>query len=56
MPRWQSHGVVAGPRAGRRLLGTLEGVEVRVHYYESKDLARFGEVGKFRPELAEKFL
>jgi len=26
-----------------------------VHYYESKDLARFGEVGKFRPELTEKF-
>ncbi len=26
-----------------------------MHYYESDDLKRFGEVGKFRPELAEKF-
>jgi alkylhydroperoxidase/carboxymuconolactone decarboxylase family protein len=26
-----------------------------MHYYESKDLARFAEVGKFRPELMEKF-
>lgn len=24
-------------------------------YYEPKDLARFGEIGKFRNELAEKF-
>jgi len=24
-------------------------------YYEPKDLARFGEIGKFSPELAEKF-
>jgi alkylhydroperoxidase/carboxymuconolactone decarboxylase family protein len=26
-----------------------------VHYYESKDLARFGEVGKFKPDLMAKF-
>ena len=25
------------------------------HYYHSEDLARFGEVGKSRPELAAKF-
>ncbi len=25
------------------------------HYYESEDLKRFGEVGKFSPDLAEKF-
>ncbi|HQR34813.1 MAG TPA: arsenosugar biosynthesis-associated peroxidase-like protein [Blastocatellia bacterium] len=24
-------------------------------YYEPKDLARFGEIGKFRSELADKF-
>ena len=26
------------------------------HYYESADLARFGEVGANRPELFEKFM
>ncbi len=26
-----------------------------MHYYESKDLKRFGEIGKFREELAKKF-
>ncbi len=25
------------------------------HYYESKDLDRFGEIGKHRKELADKF-
>ncbi len=25
------------------------------HYYDSHDLGRFGEIGKNRPELAEKF-
>jgi len=25
------------------------------HYYHPKDLAKFGEVGKNRPELAQKF-
>ena len=25
------------------------------HYYDSHDLARFGEIGKNAPELAEKF-
>ena len=27
----------------------------RVHYFESDDLARFPDVGKFKPELMEKF-
>ena len=26
-----------------------------MNYYESKDLDRFGEIGQFRGELAEKF-
>ncbi len=26
-----------------------------MHYYESKDLGKFSELGKFRPELMEKF-
>lgn len=26
-----------------------------MEYYDPKDLARFGEVGKFRPDLAQKF-
>jgi alkylhydroperoxidase/carboxymuconolactone decarboxylase family protein len=26
-----------------------------MNYYESKDLARFGDVGKFRKELMDKF-
>jgi alkylhydroperoxidase/carboxymuconolactone decarboxylase family protein len=26
-----------------------------VNYYESKDLGRFAEVGKFKPELMKKF-
>lgn len=26
-----------------------------MHYYESEDLPRFPEVGKFRPELMERF-
>lgn len=26
-----------------------------MHYYESEDLKRFGEIGKFRAELAKKF-
>ena len=26
-----------------------------MHYYESKDLKKFGDVGKFRKELADKF-
>jgi alkylhydroperoxidase/carboxymuconolactone decarboxylase family protein len=26
------------------------------HYFESEDLKRFGEMGKFKPELWEKFL
>ncbi len=26
-----------------------------MNYYESKDLKRFAEVGKFKPELMEKF-
>jgi len=26
-----------------------------MHYYESKDLKRFGEIGNFRSELADKF-
>ncbi len=26
-----------------------------MHYYESKDLKRFGEIGEFRKELADKF-
>ncbi len=25
------------------------------HYYDGRDLAKFGEVGKNRPELADKF-
>jgi hypothetical protein len=25
------------------------------NYYESKDLERFSEIGKFKPELAKKF-
>jgi alkylhydroperoxidase/carboxymuconolactone decarboxylase family protein len=25
------------------------------NYYDSKDLGRFSEIGKFKPELAEKF-
>ena len=27
-----------------------------MHYYNEADLARFGEVGKYNPELFEKFL
>ncbi|MFN2502253.1 MAG: arsenosugar biosynthesis-associated peroxidase-like protein [Pyrinomonadaceae bacterium] len=27
-----------------------------MHYYHDEDLARFGEIGKYRPELFEKFL
>ena len=26
-----------------------------MHYYETKDLARFAEVGKFKPELMKQF-
>ncbi len=26
-----------------------------MHYYESKDLKRFGDIGNFRSELADKF-
>ena len=29
--------------------------ENEMNYYESKDLARFVEVGKFKPELMDKF-
>jgi alkylhydroperoxidase/carboxymuconolactone decarboxylase family protein len=31
------------------------GDEKTMSYYEPKDLERFGEIGKFRSELAEKF-
>ncbi len=27
-----------------------------MHYYNEKDLARFGEIGKSRPDLFEKFM
>ncbi len=30
-------------------------MEDAMHYYESKDLKRFSEVGKFAPSLMEKF-
>ncbi len=27
-----------------------------MHYYNEEDLARFGEIGKSRPDLFEKFM